>query len=127
MVHLETGSRTVLNLIQQANDSFHRHTQLVNAIYELLHRNWNVKLDHIYREANYIADCMENLAKSMNIGCHKFQTAPLETRHLLDYDKLGSGHRAINLPIYGKTFSKFSDYGIFEIIPFFTIFFEIYS
>ncbi|CAN1829274.1 hypothetical protein LINPERHAP1_LOCUS32438 [Linum perenne] len=33
-------------------------------------RDWEVKIHHIYREANYAADYMANLGQSLDFGVH---------------------------------------------------------
>ncbi|CAN1124095.1 Putative ribonuclease H protein At1g65750 [Linum perenne] len=38
----------------------------------MMGRDWEVKIQHIYREANYAADYLANLGHSFELGTHVF-------------------------------------------------------
>ena len=59
-------------------DNFHNHTQLVKAILELLSRDCKVRLSHVFKYENGVVDSMASLAKGLSIGCHKFQSPPVQ-------------------------------------------------
>lgn len=62
---------------------------LIWLIKELLKRDWHIRINHIYREANYAADHMANLATSFSLGLHMFPI-PLESiKPLLIHDMYG--------------------------------------
>ncbi|KAH9666802.1 putative ribonuclease H protein [Citrus sinensis] len=52
---------------------------LIVAVHELLSRNWQIAITHIYREANSAADFMANMAHSAPLGLQVFSDPPMET------------------------------------------------
>lgn len=56
-VFLETDSQDVVSaLLHKNHDHLHMHASVVKEIVELMNLNWNVKINHIFREANVVAD-----------------------------------------------------------------------
>ena len=53
---VEVDSLCVTQLIQSQTLSANASSSLVNGIWELLSRNWQVSVHHIYRKANFAAD-----------------------------------------------------------------------
>ena len=47
---------------------------LVVAVRELLRRNWQISITHIFREANSAADFVANMAYSAPHGLHLFSS-----------------------------------------------------
>ncbi|KAL9453332.1 hypothetical protein AB3S75_009020 [Citrus x aurantiifolia] len=62
---------------------------LVVAVRDLLNRNWQVCLTHIYREANSVADFMANMALSLPSGMHLFSSPPMGTYSAILQDMIG--------------------------------------
>ncbi|KAH9788525.1 reverse transcriptase domain-containing protein [Citrus sinensis] len=62
---------------------------LVVAIWDLLDRNWQVCLTHIYREANSVADFMANMALSLPNGMHFFTSPPVGIYSVILQDMIG--------------------------------------
>lgn len=60
-------------------------SSLIWSIKELLKRDWHVRINYIYREANYVPDCMANLAISFRLGLHIFMS-PENVKSLLFHD-----------------------------------------
>ncbi|CAN1126413.1 Putative ribonuclease H protein At1g65750, partial [Linum perenne] len=52
----------------------HQHASEVIAIRELLQRNWQAEIHHIYREGNGAADFLANLGHSLDLGIHSVPT-----------------------------------------------------
>ncbi|CAN1123720.1 Putative ribonuclease H protein At1g65750, partial [Linum perenne] len=50
----------------------HHHASEVLAIRELLQRNWQTEVHHIYREANGAADFLASKGYSLDPGVHSF-------------------------------------------------------
>ena len=67
----------------------HWQSHLVASIKALLMRKWELRLLHIYRESNFIADWLATTAKSWALGCHKLQVLPAELLTWLAHDKIG--------------------------------------
>ncbi|KAG4209125.1 hypothetical protein ERO13_A03G175450v2 [Gossypium hirsutum] len=50
---------------------------VIRAIYQILQRGWIVRLEHVYQEANDVADLLSNSSKTKEFGYHFFNE-PLE-------------------------------------------------
>ena len=50
---------------------------LIVAILDLLSRNWQISITHIYREAKSAADFMANMAHSVLFCLHLFSSPPV--------------------------------------------------
>lgn len=61
-------------------------------IQEMLKRDWNVDLKHIYREANYAADALANYAHSLPLGLHIFNSPPAFINPFVWHDMYGVGY-----------------------------------
>ena len=48
-----------------------------------------MKFDHVYREANRVAECLANLARSFAQGVHVLDTPPARCRDLIFSDCTG--------------------------------------
>ncbi|EEF37630.1 conserved hypothetical protein [Ricinus communis] len=53
------------------------YANIISEIHRLLQRNWQVKVSHVYREANFAADFMAGMALSLSTGVHCFSEPPL--------------------------------------------------
>ena len=56
---------------------------------ELLARNWEVKVQHIYREANQVADLLASLGDSLFIGLYVYFEPPSTLLPILSEDLRG--------------------------------------
>ncbi|CAI0384499.1 unnamed protein product [Linum tenue] len=54
----------------------HPHYILISQIQQLLSRDWQVVLKHVFREGNVVADYLASLGNSHSVGEHAI-TAPL--------------------------------------------------
>ncbi|KAL9414398.1 hypothetical protein AB3S75_042799 [Citrus x aurantiifolia] len=62
---------------------------LVVAVRDLLNRNWQVSLNHIFREANSVADFMANMTHSLPYGLHLFTSPPVGIYSVILQDMFG--------------------------------------
>ena len=53
---MEMDGMTAFKRIQTKDGMAHRNSHFVHAVRAYMHREWEVKLLHIYREANFVAD-----------------------------------------------------------------------
>ncbi|CAN1726094.1 Putative ribonuclease H protein At1g65750 [Linum perenne] len=67
----------------------HQHFLLVLEFRELLSRHWDVKLTHVFREANQAADYMANLGHSFDFGFQFFHIPDSSLCNWLRYDLVG--------------------------------------
>ena len=68
---LEMDSSSVVALLQK-NTCNHPYSTLNKKIQQLLTRNWEVKVSHVYREANRAADFLSSLGHSLPLGLHVY-------------------------------------------------------
>lgn len=57
--------------------------------WELIKRDWTVRINHIYREANYAANHMANITISLASALHMFPSPPKSIKPLLFHDMYG--------------------------------------
>jgi hypothetical protein len=62
---------------------------LVDRIRRLLECDWEVKVQHAYRECNQCADALANVGCNMLTDVSFFDSCPHEISHLLTADSLG--------------------------------------
>ncbi|KAL9414516.1 hypothetical protein AB3S75_042892 [Citrus x aurantiifolia] len=62
---------------------------LIAAIQDLLSRNWQATISHIYHEANSAADFMANMAHSAPLGLHFFSKPPVGINPIISQDLFG--------------------------------------
>ncbi|CAN1743013.1 Putative ribonuclease H protein At1g65750 [Linum perenne] len=86
---IQTDSRAAVALLTAVDDRPHRHASLVQQFHELRMRDWEVKIHHIYREANYAADYMANLGQSLDLGIHVSLNPDNSLLYWLRYDLIG--------------------------------------
>ncbi|CAN1766325.1 Putative ribonuclease H protein At1g65750, partial [Linum perenne] len=86
---IQTDSRAAVALLTAEDDRLHRHASLVQLFHELRMRDWDVKIHHIYREANYAADYMANLGQSFDFGVHVSNSPYNYLLYWLRYDLIG--------------------------------------
>ncbi|CAN1131702.1 hypothetical protein LINPERPRIM_LOCUS13950 [Linum perenne] len=56
---------------------------------ELLRRNWEVQILHVYRESNHAADFLANVGHSCPLGFHSIEQSDPNLYYWLLYDQLG--------------------------------------
>ncbi|CAN1766303.1 Putative ribonuclease H protein At1g65750 [Linum perenne] len=85
---IQTDSRAAVALLTAGDDRRHRHASLVQQFHELRMRDWDVKIHHIYREANYAADYMANLGQSLDFGVHVSDNPGWLLKRSLNFDQI---------------------------------------
>lgn len=65
---LEVDSLTAIKLIDKETTAHNRNGSLVRHIQEWLIKEWEVKMKHIFREANSCADKLTNIVATYFIG-----------------------------------------------------------
>ncbi|CAL1406826.1 unnamed protein product [Linum trigynum] len=87
-MRLQTDSRTALAIIQSDRDN-HPHRTLENSIIELLNREWETTMEHVYQEGNYVAYFMAEVGHSLNTGLHVLDNPGPSLRYWLLFDSIG--------------------------------------
>lgn len=89
-VIVETDSLNALNAIEEGNNSAHPQWALIQAIKELLRRNWTCQLVHKHRECNRAADWLADFGLSQHYEFSVLATAPPGLSSILLADCNGS-------------------------------------
>lgn len=91
-VHVEVDSKCVLQLVSNLNTPVNEHFTLIQAIRNLLRRDWFIKVEYIYREANAAVDFLAFSSFSFPFGLHCFQAIPSNIISILNNDVYGVAH-----------------------------------
>ncbi|CAL1414282.1 unnamed protein product [Linum trigynum] len=87
-VVLQMDSCTTKALIENATPQ-HPHYTLVAEIRRWLEQAWLVRIEHVYREANYVADHLASVGHSLPIGVHGIQVPSSTLCYWLYFDIAG--------------------------------------
>ncbi|CAN1147638.1 Putative ribonuclease H protein At1g65750 [Linum perenne] len=92
--------RGVVSVLQLAWERGYRKIQqsatIIKAI-ELLQRNWEVQIIHVYRESNHAADYLANVGHSCPLGFHVLEQFDPNFCYWLHYDQLGVSEECLIL------------------------------
>ncbi|KAL9862399.1 putative RNA-directed DNA polymerase [Arabidopsis thaliana] len=75
-LELEVDSEIVVGFLTSGISDSHPLSFLVRLCYGFLSRDWLVRVSHVYREANRLADGLANYAFSLPLGFHSFNFPP---------------------------------------------------
>ncbi|CAN1354950.1 Putative ribonuclease H protein At1g65750 [Linum perenne] len=65
---IQTNSACAIQLLSNSGNRGHQHASLVLQFDELRRRDWEVKIQHIYREGNCLADHLANIGYLFFLG-----------------------------------------------------------
>ncbi|CAL1413874.1 unnamed protein product [Linum trigynum] len=88
-VELQLDSRTAMSLLQVPGQHNHQHADLTLSFQALLRRDWDVRIIHIYREANFLADCLAHKGHSLTPGFHSVHVSDPDVCHWTMFDSVG--------------------------------------
>ncbi|CAL1358444.1 unnamed protein product [Linum trigynum] len=88
-VQLQLDSQVAVHLLQDKNYRDHAQAGVLSKAQELLSRQWDVDIIHIYREGNKCADFLANLGHTLDIELHCIPIDPSCLSHLILYDGQG--------------------------------------
>ena len=89
-VELEVDSELVVGFLKTGIGDQHPLSFLVRLCHGLLSKDWIVRITHVYREANRLADGLANYAFSLPLGFHSLIDVPDDLEVILHEDSLGS-------------------------------------
>ncbi|CAN0927561.1 Putative ribonuclease H protein At1g65750 [Linum grandiflorum] len=89
-VIVQTDSLAATILAEQRETTDHQHAQLVMQIQELLQRDWEVKIAHIFREGNFLAGHLAGRGHSLPLGTHSVEVSDSAVATWIAYDRLRS-------------------------------------
>ncbi|CAL1401621.1 unnamed protein product [Linum trigynum] len=87
-VLVQTDSAMAVQLLQEATPG-HPHYVQVSAIRDLLAREWEVHVGHIFREGNVVADYLASVGHALPAGVHVFKNPSSMLSNWLYFDTLG--------------------------------------
>ncbi|CAN1136938.1 Putative ribonuclease H protein At1g65750 [Linum perenne] len=88
-VDVRVDSQAIIYLIQADNLHEHQHGVEVAALRELLKRDWEVTINHTYREGNFAADYLADLGHRFPLGVHPIPTHDCNLNYFLRRDCTG--------------------------------------
>ena len=92
---VEVDSQCVVQMLNNLEEMTNEYSPLVSSIKELIHRNWHISVNHVYREANFAADSIVNYASDLPIGLHNLSSPPACVIPFLLHDMYGVAHPRI--------------------------------
>ncbi|CAN1789715.1 Putative ribonuclease H protein At1g65750 [Linum perenne] len=88
-VVLQLDSRSVISLFMNGDEERHQHGLEVARFRELRDRNWNLEIQHTYREGNRAADYLASIRYGYPVGSHTVLSSDCNLGHFLRYDIFG--------------------------------------
>ncbi|CAN1125966.1 Putative ribonuclease H protein At1g65750 [Linum perenne] len=88
-IQLQLDSQCAVQLLQREGLEDHAHAATIMTATELLRRNWEVQILHVYRESNHAADFLANIGHSCPLGFHSIEQSDPNLYYWLLYDQLG--------------------------------------
>ncbi|CAN1227754.1 Putative ribonuclease H protein At1g65750 [Linum perenne] len=86
---VQLDSCVAVQLLLGDGEDSHQHSSEIASSREMLDRDWMIKVEHIYREGNRVADYLAGIGHALPIGVHDVSSFdPCLSHHLL-YDLLG--------------------------------------
>ncbi|CAN0890369.1 Putative ribonuclease H protein At1g65750 [Linum grandiflorum] len=87
-VALRFDSRCATQLLRGTGNEDHQHAALLGRFRELRDRDWQLKIVHIYREANIAADYLAHMGHSATYGIHFLTSYPTTLTNWFLHDRL---------------------------------------
>ncbi|CAI0434846.1 unnamed protein product [Linum tenue] len=85
---LQTDSKIAIHLLESAATT-HPHFTTVSEIRHLLQRDWQVRIEHVFREGNVVADYLASTGHSSSPGVHIINQPSSMLNYWLLFDQLG--------------------------------------
>ncbi|CAN1146097.1 Putative ribonuclease H protein At1g65750, partial [Linum perenne] len=89
-VEVQMDSKAVIAILLDKDQSIdHSHALEVLEFRDWATRNWDLRLKHIYREANQAADYLANIGHSLQRGCHSIPLSDCNLAYHVRSDCMG--------------------------------------
>ncbi|CAN1743736.1 Putative ribonuclease H protein At1g65750 [Linum perenne] len=88
-VDARTDSQAIFTLIREDRSATHQHAVDIDKLRELLQRDWEVTISHIYREGNSVADYLATLGHDYPWGVHLISVSDCNLNYFLRRDCIG--------------------------------------
>lgn len=90
-VVVEVDNATVAQWCANPSEAGLDERNLAGGVRDLLGREWEIRVTHVFREANLVADALANLAGSLPYGVQHLENPPAEVQTWLQHDAAGEG------------------------------------
>ena len=90
-VKVEVDCLLALHLLDQEGKHVNAYSNFIRQIISILDREWQIELQHVYREGNKCADFLASYTLQLDVGKHLLLHPPDGLRRLLDEDEHGVG------------------------------------
>lgn len=90
-VFAEVDNQSIITMLLGNNEELGVHDGMIRGIRDPLSREWKVELKHVYRESNFVSDCLAALATYPR-GYQRLFDPPLEVEPWLEQDIVGISH-----------------------------------
>ncbi|CAA7036500.1 unnamed protein product [Microthlaspi erraticum] len=88
-LEIEVDSELVVGFFKKGISNAHPLVFLVRLCHGFLSKDWSVRIVHVYREANRLADGLANFVFSLSLGFHLFDLVPPSLETVLWEDEIG--------------------------------------
>ncbi|CAN1746300.1 Putative ribonuclease H protein At1g65750 [Linum perenne] len=88
-LRVQSDSAIAVRLLSGSHQASHKYSNLIRNFQELLSRQWEVTIEHIYHEANFAADYLANSGHDLDLGTVIFSSPCNGLMDWLHYDLLG--------------------------------------
>ncbi|CAI0402481.1 unnamed protein product [Linum tenue] len=88
-VELQIDSKTAIALLLDTGQHCHQHANLTIRFQDLLRRDWTVRVTRIYREANFLADCLAHKGHLLAPGTHMIDVSDPDVCRWALFDSVG--------------------------------------
>jgi len=85
-------SEIVVGFLKTGISDTHPLSFLVRLCYGFLSKDWTVRVSHVYREGNHLADGLANYAFPLSLGLHLYDFCPDDLSLCLSEDARGSAY-----------------------------------
>ncbi|CAN1182978.1 Putative ribonuclease H protein At1g65750 [Linum perenne] len=88
-VEIQMDSSCAISILNGQLNLEHQHAGLVLRLRRLLERRWRVRIIHIFREGNHLADHIANRGHDLNFGIHTMRLDDATIQQWARYDLMG--------------------------------------
>ncbi|CAN1231001.1 Putative ribonuclease H protein At1g65750 [Linum perenne] len=88
-VMLQMDSRAAIALLVNGNDTTNQHAMETLQFSELLRRDWDLRIEHIYREGNCAAEFLAGIGYDYPFGSHTIDFLDCTLGYFLRHDNFG--------------------------------------
>ena len=89
----ESDSQVAIKLVKEPLNSFHLYASIILRIKDILMRDWEVEIHHIFREGNMLADLLAKKGAQGRERLVYWEVPPQDVKDILLANTIGFGFR----------------------------------